>query len=94
MLEKQIEERLRLSVKCLGGIAYKWVSPGNAGVPDRIVVLPGGLLWFVELKQPGKKPTTLQRAKIDQLRRLGFRVKVIDSVQGVDRFIREVSSGL
>ncbi|RAP23459.1 hypothetical protein C2W64_03075 [Brevibacillus laterosporus] len=64
------------------------MSPGNAGVPDRIVLLPGGKAVFVELKAPGKKPTALQLAQGKKISGLGFTVTVIDSKQGVDEFIR------
>ena len=57
MRERDVERYLRERVKQLGGRAYKFVSPGNNGVPDRIVMLPGGKLFFVELKAPGKETT-------------------------------------
>lgn len=81
--EKQIEQYLVKRVKASGGKAYKFVSPGNAGVPDRLVCLPGGRIIFVELKAPGKKPTPLQLAKHRELQRLGFRVLVIDSKERI-----------
>jgi len=56
MRERDIEAYLRDQIKRLGGIAYKFVSPGNAGVPDRLVLLPGAGVVFVELKAPGKNP--------------------------------------
>lgn len=77
--EKQIEQYLVKRVKEMGGKAYKFVSPGNAGVPDRLVCLPGGRIVFVELKAPGKKPTPLQLVKHRELQNLGFKVLVIDS---------------
>ena len=61
MKERDIEVLLRDGVKQLGGKAYKWVSPGNAGVPDRIVILPGGKVIFVELKQENGRLTRLQK---------------------------------
>ncbi len=89
MREATIEAYLRDSVKRLGGRAFKFVSPGQAGVPDRIIVYPGGRLFFAELKAPGKKPTPLQVKQINFLRSLGFSVWVIDSKEKVDEFIRE-----
>lgn len=83
--EKQIEQYLVKRVKELGGKAYKFVSPGNAGVPDRLVCLPGGRIVFVELKAPGKKSTPLQTNKQNEFRALGFKVLVIDSKELVDR---------
>lgn len=87
MREKIIEEYLRERVKAAGGRAYKFVSPGNVGVPDRIVLLPEGKVAFVELKAPGKKPTKIQLAQHQKIRLLGFRVFVLDSKEGVDRSI-------
>ena len=89
MLEKDIEKYLRDQVKKLGGKAYKFVSPGNSGVPDRMVCLPGGRIYFVELKAPGKKPTVLQLRQMKLLRDLGFNVKVLDCKPGVDYFIQK-----
>lgn len=91
--ERDIEEYLRQRVKVAGGRAYKWVSPGNAGVPDRIVMLPGGRTAFVELKAPGKKPSPLQIAQGKKISNLGQVVVVIDSKQGVDEFITKLAAG-
>lgn len=88
MREKDIENYLREQVKKIKGIAYKFESPGNAGVPDRLVLLPGGKIFFVELKAPGKKPTKLQVSQMRKIMNLGFTVLVIDSKQGVDEFIK------
>jgi hypothetical protein len=87
MRENIIEERLRDKVKAIKGKAFKFVSPGNAGVPDRIVLLPGARVAFVELKAPGKKSTPSQSNRQKEIRALGFEVLVIDSMQGVDDFI-------
>lgn len=90
MRERDIEAYLREKVKQLGGIAYKFVSPGNAGVPDRLVLLPGGRVVFVELKAPGRQSTPLQLRQQQRIRELGFPVLVIDSKQKVDEFIKGV----
>lgn len=82
MLERRIESATTQAVERAGGWAPKWVSPGNPGVPDRIVLLPGGRVVFVELKAPGKRPTPLQAKIHDRLRALGFEVRVIDSLEG------------
>lgn len=86
--EKDIEAYLREQVKALGGRAYKFVSPGNAGVPDRLVCLPRGKVIFVELKAPGKKPTALQTVQHRKLRELGFTVFVVSSKEGVGEFVK------
>lgn len=88
MREKDIEKYLVEKVKAAGGKAYKFVSPGNAGVPDRLVLFPKGTTVFVELKAPGNKPTALQEAQQKKIRNLGFLVLVIDSKEGVDELVR------
>lgn len=88
MREKVIEDYLRLRVKNLGGKAYKFVSPGNVGVPDRLVVLPGGKICFAELKGEGGKLSKVQEKKIKELKKLGCDVVVIKSKDEVDWFIK------
>ena len=87
MREREVDRYLRERVKQLGGRAYKFVSPGNNGVPDRIVMLPGGKLFFVELKAPGKETTALQDAQIDRISKLGQDVFVVDSKEKVDNIL-------
>ena len=89
MRESQIEEYLRERVKAAGGRAYKFVSPGNNGVPDRILSFPGNRLAFVELKATGGKPTPLQKLQAKRLQENQHVVVLIDSKEGVDDFIRE-----
>jgi hypothetical protein len=91
MLEKNIEKKLRDGVKKLGGQALKFTSPSFAGVPDRIVLMPGGRIWFVELKAPGKMPTLLQVAVHRTLSKLGFDVRVIDTPELVNAFLIEIA---
>lgn len=89
--EADIEAYLRDRVReVLHGRAYKWVSPGNNGVPDRMVCLPGGRVVFAELKAHGKQPRPDQAAKHRELRGMGFRVEVLDSKAAVDAFIEEL----
>lgn len=90
MRENTIEAYLRDRVKAIGGKAYKFVSPGNDGVPDRLVCLPGGRAVFVELKASGKKPTRMQMFQHGKLQALGFQVWIIDSKGMVDSFISDV----
>ena len=66
MREKEIEQRLVQAVKDMGGIAPKFVSPGLDGVPDRLILLPGGHMAFAELKAPGQTPRPLQRHRIGE----------------------------
>lgn len=91
MREKEIEEKFRDAVKRAGGKAYKFVSPGNDGVPDRLAVLPGGRMGFVEVKAPGKKPTALQKARIRELESLGCRVLVLDDAGGIPEALEAIS---
>lgn len=77
--ENLIEKHLVAEVKKAGGIAYKFLSPGRRSVPDRIVLLPGGRLVFVECKAPGKPARADQLREHERLRALGFTVVVLDS---------------
>lgn len=77
----------------IGGKAYKFVSPGVRGVPDRIVIIPGGHIYFVELKAPGEKLRPIQHIRCKKLTDLGCNVHVIDSKEMVDRFIKKVKGG-
>lgn len=88
--EKYLEQTLSKEVKKLGGLALKFVSPGVAGVPDRIVLLPNGKIAFVELKAPGKKMRPLQIKRKEQLESLGFLVYCIDSIKAIEDFVRDV----
>lgn len=90
MLESKIENKLKIEVKKRGGMALKFVSPGLAGVPDRIVLMPKGKVAFVELKAPGKKMRALQLKRKKQLETLGFKVYLIDSFKAVNDFIQEM----
>ncbi|QKN23204.1 VRR-NUC domain-containing protein [Caproicibacterium lactatifermentans] len=92
MREKEIEKKLILAVKQAGGIAPKFTSPGFDGMPDRIVLLPGGHIGFVEVKAPGEKPRPLQLARHEMLRRLGFQVYLLDSIEQIGGVIDEILS--
>ena len=83
MREKTIEFRLVAEVRRRGGIAPKFVSPGLDGVPDRLILLPGGKFSFAELKAPGKPLRSLQSLRKRQLEKLGFRVFVIDGTEQI-----------
>lgn len=88
--EINIEKKLREAVKKRGGIAPKWVSPGLAGVPDRLILLPKGKIAFAELKAPGEKPRQLQVSRHRLLRRLGFKVYVIDGMEQIEEVLDEI----
>lgn len=90
MLESKIENRLKKEVEKLDGLSLKFTSPGMAGVPDRLVLLPKGRIAFVELKAPGKKLRPLQLKRKEQLEDLGFKFYVIDSYKKIDEFLQEV----
>lgn len=92
MRESYLERQLVQTVGNMGGLALKFVSPGMAGVPDRLLLLPDGKIAFVEMKAPGKKPTSLQRMRHGQLRDLGFRVYVIDSMEKIGGMLNEICS--
>ena len=93
MQEKDIEKYFVRRVRDAGGKAYKFVSSGNNGVPDRMVCLPGGRVVFVELKAPGKVPRPMQIHQIGILREFGFRVEIVDSKESVDEFISSLQEG-
>ena len=90
MRESEIEKALTAKVKARAGMALKFISPGMSGVPDRIVLMPGGVIAFVELKAPGKKMRPLQIKRKKQIEALGFKVYCIDSFKEVDDFTRDV----
>lgn len=86
MREKIVEKYLTKKVEESGGMCLKWVSPGTSGVPDRICILPGGEVIFVELKAPGKKTKPRQREVIARIKELGHSVYVLTSIEEVERF--------
>ena len=90
MRENIIEKELVRAVKDKGGIAPKVTSPGVDGMPDRLVLLPRGRMGFVELKAPGRTPRPLQLARHRLLRRLGFKVYVIDEINQIDSVLEEI----
>ena len=78
MLEKQIEHKLLTETRERFGLCLKFVSPGLNGVPDRLILLPGGRMGFVEVKKLGRSPGALQLQRQKQIRNLGFQVFVLD----------------
>ena len=94
MREKTIEQKFRAAVKAAGGLAVKFTSPGFDGVPDRLALLSGGRMAFVEVKAPGKKPRPLQLARHRQLRQLGFKVYVLDDESQIGGMIDEIKNSV
>ena len=91
-LEQMIEKRFVNAVKHAGGLALKFASPGCAGVPDRIILLPGGRVAFAEIKAPGQHPRPLQSRRIQQLQQLGFDVHIIDNPNQIPRIIHALQT--
>lgn len=83
MLESTLEQAVRKCIRSLGGRCYKWVCPGENGVPDRICILPGGKIIFIELKRPGRKDGMSARQKkiFRVLKALGCKVWRIDNLE-------------
>lgn len=94
MLEREIEKKLVDGVRKQGGRAYKFVSPGNDGVPDRIVVLPQRVPKFIELKTEYGRLSNLQKVQIKRLRNLGQDVRVLYGLRDVERFLEEMRHGI
>ena len=92
MREKVIETQLNQAIRQTGGLALKFVSPGFNGVPDRLLLFMGGRVAFAEVKAPGQKPRPLQVHRMEQLRRLGFKVYVVDDVEQIGGIIDEICS--
>ncbi len=92
MREKIIESKLAKAVKNLGGLALKFISPGLDGVPDRLVLLPGGKIAFIELKAPGKTLRPLQVRRKRQLESLGFSVYCIDNPEQIGVILSDIQT--
>lgn len=90
MLESKVEAKICETVQEMGGLCLKWVSPGFSGVPDRIIILPGGRILFVEVKRPGGKPRPRQIRVQEQLRDLGCEVITVDDVEDLKEILNEI----
>ena len=90
MREKTVEQQLVKAVKSRGGICPKFTSPGYDGMPDRLVLLPHGRMAFVEVKAPGKKPRPLQINRHELLRKLGFKVFILDEPEKIGGILDEI----
>ena len=89
MRESTIEKYFVAQVKAAGGVAFKFVSPSNRGVSDRIVCLPDGSTWFVELKAPSGRLSPLQRHFQSEMTRLNQNYACLWSKEHVDEWIKE-----
>jgi len=88
--EKYLEKKLIEQVRKKGGKAWKWVSPGITGVPDRIVTMPTGRVTFVELKSPGGRQSPRQKVVASELGKLGHPVWVVDSMESLNEFLEQL----
>lgn len=79
-LEKDIEKAIVTFARSMKLLCYKFTSPGRSHVPDRVMILPGGRVFFMELKRKGQKPTPAQAVEIEKMRKQGVTVYVVDSV--------------
>lgn len=90
MLEKDIEAWLNKKVKDLGGISFKFVSPNNPGVPDRIYIFPGGQVYFVELKTEIGRMSNIQKWQRKRLQDMGCRFYKVKGMEQAKEFIKEL----
>lgn len=94
--ERDVERYLVRQIRKLGGKAYKFTSPGNVGVPDRVITLPdqtgfaAGQTYFVEVKRPGEKPRLIQKAVMSQMASYGANVAVVTSYGEVDMLCMQI----
>ena len=93
MREKNIESALVRATRNRDGMCPKFTSPGMDGMPDRLVLLPHGRFCFVEVKAPGEKPRPLQAYRHRQLRRLGFKVYVLDGTEQIEGILDRIEGG-
>lgn len=94
MLEKDIEEWLNKQIKSLGGKSYKFISPDNPGVPDRIYLFPGGKVYFVELKRVIGKLSGIQVWQREQFLQMGCDFRVIYGMEQAKEFIKQLKEAV
>lgn len=91
MTEKQLEQKLVGAVYIEGGIAYKFTSPGRAGVPDRLVILPNGRIGFVEVKRPNVgRLSNGQKFELKRLSDLGCKCFILDDPADIEMIIEAI----
>jgi len=86
--EKRVESYLKRMVKTIGGLSYKFSSPAHRGVPDQIVILPTGNVWFIEVKAPDGNVSKLQQVVIDDLLSKYANVEVVYCIEDVNKWIK------
>jgi len=91
MLERKVEQHFVARAEARGGEVRKLTYIGRHGAPDRLLVLPAGRVFFVELKRPGKDAADHQAREHARLRRVGADVRVLDTLERVDAFFNEVA---
>lgn len=94
MREREVEHQLVMETEKAGGKAVKFISPSFAGMPDRLVLLGDGKMGFVEVKAPGQKPRPLQLKRHAMLRRLGYRVFVLDAIEEIPDILEDIAHAL
>ena len=92
MKESMIEAKLVKGIQRAGGLCYKFTSPGNPGVPDRVIILPGGRVVFAELKTEVGRLSSIQRWQTGELRARGAEVRVLKGMEQVQAFLEEVTA--
>ena len=92
LTEKQLEKRFCNAVKSAGGMALKFSAQFKAGVPDRIVLMPKGKIYFVELKRENGVVSEIQQHTFAEFAKFGFPVRIINSVKMIENFIAEVTA--
>lgn len=90
MLEKDIESWLNQQIETMGGLAFKFVSPGNPGVPDRVYILPHGKVWFVELKQQFGRIAKIQKWQRERLLQMGCNYRLVRGIKDAQVFVHEL----
>lgn len=92
MRETRIEQALTAAVQARGGLCWKLTSPGTAGVPDRLIILPDGAHGFIEVKRPGGKLRPIQQHRLNQLHALDQPAYVIDQPNQIERVLDEIQT--
>lgn len=93
MLESKIEDWLNRKIKEIGGLSFKWVSPNNPGVPDRIYIFPNNQVYFVELKTEIGRLSNIQKWQRERLRQMGVNYRLVKGMDEARELIKELKEG-